>query len=276
MAYSILQDRAVLAVSGEDARAFLQGLITNDIHKVTEKQAVFAALLSPQGRFLFDFFITEQDGQLLLETDKARLPELKKRLMMYRLRSKIECEERPELQVYAVWGQGSGIRDQLGYTDPRLPKLGTRILSEEIPDFATMTKGDYDAHRISHGVPEGSKDLIIDRSILLEYGYDELHAIDFAKGCYVGQEVTARSKHRATLRKFLHQVLADTPLPASGTLVLAGEQEAGVMAGSVGNAGLALLRVEAVQKGTKLEAAGIALKANLPSWCNTSFAEAVK
>src|SRR5665213_974261 len=127
-----LPDRAVLALSGEDARAFLQGLITNDIRKVVPGKAIFAALLSPQGRFLHDFFIVEHEGKLLIETDKARLPDLKKRLLMYRLRSKVEIEELPQMQVAAIWGEKPDAGNHVRYTDPRLPELGMRVIDSDL------------------------------------------------------------------------------------------------------------------------------------------------
>lgn len=135
---------------------------------------------------------------------------------------------------------------------------------------------DYDSHRLSLGVPEGSRDLIPDRSLILEYGYDELHGVDFAKGCYVGQEVTARSRFRATLRKFIHCVRSDAMLPPFATPVLAGEREAGAMASSRGNIGLAFLRLEEVERAQTeslpLMAQGIPLRVNLPFWHRISFA----
>src|SRR5262249_37784113 len=151
---------------------------------------------------------------------------------------------------------------------PRLPALGWRILSEEVPACTGMTQGDYVLHRLSLGVPEGAVDLVPDRSLPLEYGYDELNAVDFDKGCYVGQEVTARTKHRATLRKFIHKVQAERPLPAPGTTVMAGEREAGTLLSVAGKQGLAHLRVEEVERGARgealLMAGGVALAAQLP------------
>lgn len=271
--YAYLPDRAVLAVYGEDAREFLQGLVSNDVRDIASHHAVFAALLSPQGRFLHDFFISFQQEQFWLETDKARLPDLAKRLSMYRLRSKVTIEPLPQMQVAALWGQD--VRD--GYADARLSELGNRVVFEASPAFAGMS-GDYERHRLSLGVPEGAKDLIADRSILLEYGYDELGGVDFAKGCYVGQEVTARSKHRASLRKFIHQVEGQAPLAPAGTPVLAGAREAGVMASSSGGIGLAHLKVEEVTRAARenvaLVAGGVMLTAKLPQWCKTAFADA--
>lgn len=260
MSISLLSDRSVLAVSGEDARSYLQGIITNDIHKATAEKAVFAVLLSPQGKYLFEFFIIEHEGRLLLETDKARLPDLIKRLMMYRLRAKVVFEEVAALQVAAVWNEApvAGI----AYDDPRLPALGKRVLTSQ----ALKSIADYDAYRISLGVPEGGKDLIVDRSILLEFGYDHLHAIDFKKGCYVGQEVTARSKHRATLHKYIHCVSADFPLPPSGTIIMSNGRELGEMRSSCGTTGLALLRTADAALSQQMLAGNIPIRAGMPQW----------
>lgn len=263
---ALLTDRAVLAVYGEDARTYLQGIITNDIRKVTPDNAVFSALLSPQGKYLFEFFIIEHDGALLLETDKARLPELIKRLSMYRLRAKVTFEEKPEWNVAAIWGKANMQRaDSITYTDPRHPALGQRILYK-MPAFTGMDEGDYEAHRLSLGIPEGGKDLIVDRSILLEYGYDHLNAIDFTKGCYVGQEVTARSKHRATLHKYIHCVAAEKPLPPAGTVITSNGRELGDMRSSSGTIGLAVLRKEDAALSPQLDAGGITIRAQLPAW----------
>lgn len=262
---ALLTDRAVIAVAGEDARTYLQGIITNDIRKVTPENAVFSALLSAQGKYLFEFFIIERDGALLLETDKARLPDLIKRLTMYRLRAKVTFTE-TDWNVAAVWGE-SKVQwpDSITYTDPRHTALGQRMLYKTLA-FAGMTEGVYEAHRLSLGIPEGGKDLIVDRSILLEYGYDHLGAIDFTKGCYVGQEVTARSKHRATLHKYIHCVAADSALPPAGTVITSNGRELGDMRSSRGNIGLAVLRTEDAALTPHLDAGGITIKAQLPAW----------
>lgn len=281
--YAPLADRAMLALSGADTSDFLQGIITKDMRHIPQQGAIFAALLSPQGRFLFDFFITRHEDRFLLETDKTRLPDLVKRLTMYCMRSKVQFEELPDMKIIAMWGnepQKSNSGNAICYADPRLNELGWRILyrDQEPSTFTGMTEGNYTHHRISLGVPEGSKDLIADRSLLLEYGYDELHGVDFDKGCYVGQEVTARSKHRATLRKFIYQVQTSESLPPQGTLVMAGDREVGVMASSEGNSGLAHLRVEEVEKAGRqipLLAGGKVLTAQLPRWCKTSFAQGI-
>jgi len=269
--YTPLPERAVLAITGEDAKPFLQGLITNDINKVTEEQAIFAALLSPQGKFLYDFFIIEHEGKLLFDIEKARMPEFIKRLTMYRLRSKVEFTPMEQLQVTVMSG-GDTDRGDICFIDPRLGALGVRIISESAVQADEL--GDYNRHRLMLGVPDGARDLTPDRSLLLEYGYDELNAIDYAKGCYVGQEVTARTKHRATLRKFIHCVTGEGNLPPAGTAVMANGHEIGTMASSKEDIGLAILRV--AEANGALISDGISLKARLPEWRTASFAEEVK
>jgi folate-binding protein YgfZ len=257
--YSLLPDRTVVAVSGEDAREFLQGLITNDIHKVTAEKAVFAALLSPQGKFLYDFFIIAHDGKFLLETDKAGVPELIKRLTMYKLRSRVEISEMPEIQV--AWSK-SQVSGNIVYADPRLPEMGFRIIGKNLN---AASNDEYDKNRISLGIPEGGKDLIYNKSFPMQWAYDKLNAIDFNKGCYVGQEVTARSKHIGTMRKAPYMIQAEATLPPQETPVLADGKEIGVLASSINNTGLALLNIEAVNTG-KLSAAEMAITAILPKW----------
>lgn len=265
-----LTDRGVLGIFGEDARLFLQGLTTNDVRKVTPEQAVFSALLSPQGKFLYDFFIFDHPDGLLLDTDKTRLPELLKRLSMYRLRAKVELREMPELNVLA-FGPEEFIKCTWCISlNPQHPGLGYRQLTQETgkEDFSA-----YETRRLTLGIPDGSRDLIFDRSILLEYGYDELHGVDFTKGCYVGQEVTARSKHRAQIRRFIHQVEGNSPLPPPGTPVMAGDKPIGEMRTSLGTIGLAHLHVQDAAKAPALESGGVTLTARLPDWCRTNFAE---
>ncbi len=269
---SILSDRAVIAVRGEDARTFLQGLITNDINKVTRQTAIFAALLSPQGKFLHDFFIMELEGNLLLETAKATATDVIKRLSMYKLRAKVEIAEMPHMRVGAEWGQIGISNLESGnfvlYKDPRLAELGNRFIlyNSEFQILNSQNESAYELHRLKLGVPEGNADLTYNRSFPMQWGYDKLNAIDFNKGCYVGQEVTARSKHLGELRKLVHQVTADKELPPKDTPVMSGEKEVGTMAGSMGAVGLALLNIEAAHSGKPLYTGGIEIKASLPQW----------
>lgn len=284
-----LDDRGVLAVGGPEARAFLQGVITNDIYKADRTKAIYAAVLTPQGKFLFDF-IVHDDGQggVLLDTDRARLPDLARRLAMYRLRSKATIEDVSDrLAVTALIGEkapaaaklhpgpGNAWRD--GTTtcciDPRLARLGARIVhprGEPIvrAGFATGTAADYQAHRIALAVPEGGTDVLIDKSFILESNFEELNAVDFEKGCYVGQELTARTHFRGKVRRRLFGVTADAPLPAPGTPITAGSAEIGEMRSAVDGRGIALIRTDRLEEAgaTELLADGVRITPVKPDW----------
>lgn len=272
-----LPHRGVLEIQGEDKAPFLQGLISNDILQVTPERAIYAALLTPQGRFLYDFFIVEKDGSYLLDVEAARLEALMKKLGLYKLRSKVILTPRPDLKVFAVWGgevaTALGLSEELGiahnslFMDPRLVDLGARAMSEVHPkDFQSATPQDYDLHRLKLGIPEGGKDLIPERAILLESGLDELNAISWTKGCYMGQELTARTKYRGLVRKRLFPVIIEGKAPEEGTDVLFNGESVGEMRSHNSSNGLALLRVEAVKLGSEFLCGDALLKPYIPVW----------
>jgi folate-binding protein YgfZ len=288
--YALLPDRAVLAVDGPEARSFLQGLISNDIDKATADHGIYAALLTPQGKFLFDFLIVEQDGRLLFDAEAARRADLKKRLTFYKLRAKAMVADEDGIAAVAAFGAGAGERLGLGpepgaakpfgggvaMTDPRLPALGARLLlprdgAEAALQAAGLAPADaaaYDRWRLSHGVPDGSRDIEVERGFLLESNFEELNGVDFQKGCYVGQELTARTKYRGVVRKRLMRVDVDGPLPAPGTPIMLGETEAGEMRSGRDGLGLAMIRLEQLEKaaGAPLSAGEAKLKPVKPAW----------
>ncbi len=286
-----LPNRGVLSVRGPEARAFLQVLVTNDIELVSPARAIYAALLTPQGKFLFDFIVADDgDGGLLLDTERERLPELAKRLASYKLRSKVEIEDRSDdLAVTALIGDQAARRAKLTgaagnawrsgsamiMVDPRLSDLGIRIIhqSNTPPAIAGELEGgveDYEALRLGLGVPEGGRDVLVDKSFILESNFEELNAVDFDKGCYVGQELTARTKHRGKVRKRLFRVDAAGDLPPAGTPIMAGQAEIGEVRSGRGQTGIALIRTdrldEANEKGDTLIAGGITLTPVKPDW----------
>lgn len=290
MATSLLNDRAILHITGEDAAAFLQGLITNDIRRATQERAVYAVLLSPQGKYLHDFFLLGYESGYLLETEKSRLDELTERLRRYRLRSKVEWQVQPGWQV-AAWFETSApglpttpgeiicTDDAFLFADPRHASLGGRITGPQASvekiqaaHGPALSETAYHRMRLQIGVPDSSRDMKPERALMLEYGIDQLHGIDFTKGCYVGQEVTARSKHRATLRKYLHQVTSSggEPLPPADTPITYQGKDIGEMRSAQGSQGLAILRWEEVADAAKtsipIMAGDIALQAAIPSW----------
>jgi folate-binding protein YgfZ len=256
-----LPHRGVIEIDGEDKATFLQGLISNDINLVSPMQAVYATLLTPQGRFLFDFFITEKEGKYLLDVESARLEAFLKKLSLFKLRSKVILKARPDLKVYALWGEGN--LPVKAYPDPRLKALGARLIGQTEPNASAE---EYDLHRLKLGVPEGGIDLLPEKAILLESGLDELNAVSWTKGCYMGQELTARTKYRGLVRKRLFPVKIEGSAPESGAEVFLGDMAVGEMRSNCNGYGLALLRIEAA-KGDKVLTCGKAtFTSYTPDW----------
>ena len=260
-----LSDRAVIALEGPQARDFLQGLVTNDLSAIAPGRGLYAALLGPQGKILFDFFIVEGDGALLIDCEAASAEALIKKLKQYRLRAKIEIAPRPQLSVYAGLTGRPGER-AITYADPRLGPLGTRSIGA-VAEMPADLPGPavYHARRLDLGVPEGG-DFGSDRIFALDAGLDELHAIAFDKGCYVGQELTARMKHRGTDRKRILTASAEAALPAAGAEVKAGETIIGELTSVYGSKAFALVRLDRMtgQKMFTVEKIPVAL--TRPDW----------
>ena len=226
--------RTVLAVTGADREAFLQGLVSNDVRKLRDGGIIYAALLTPQGKYLADFFIIGQPDRLLIDVDATLAPGLAQRLGMYRLRADVAIAD-SGLQV----ARGTGPAPAGALPDPRHPALGWRAYGAEGGDDGT----DWDALRVRHLIPETGVELT-GETYILEAGFERLNGVDFRKGCYVGQEVTARMKHKTELKKGLAQVSLDgTALP--GTPILAADgREAGVLGTVAGDQALAWLRFD--------------------------------
>ena len=290
---ALLSDRAALEVAGEDRRAFLQGLISNDIEKVAADRAVYAALLTAQGKYLHDFFIAAIGDAFYLDAEAARLADLKRRLGLYKLRAKVALGENGDRYVIAAAfggdvlallglpaqpGAAAAFAGGLAYVDPRLKELGARLLLPrgaglaplESAGFERVEESVYDRLRLSLGVPDGSRDLAVEKAILLESGFEELNGVDWQKGCYVGQELTARTKYRALIKKRLVPVAIEGPLPEPGTPVMQGDKEAGELRSGRDGLALALLRLDALEDaaGAPLTAAGARLVPKKPAWAN--------
>ncbi len=270
---AILSDRALIHLAGAEAKGWLQGLVTNDLDTLSPSRPAYAALLTPQGKILFDFLVLEQgDGTLLIDCAAAARADLIKRLRLYRLRTKVEITE-SELGLGAAWGAEIPPMPETGLaiTDPRLPALGMRIVApgEVLDDFLPSDGlARYHAHRIALGVPD-SADLPPDSVFALDAGFEELHGVNFRKGCYVGQEVTARMKHKSPARKRFMIVAMDSPQPFGAALVADGK-ELGALATSTGTTGLALVRLdrlaEAEEKNLHLTIAGHPVTLTKPFW----------
>jgi len=211
----LLEGRGMIMLSGPDRKLFLQGLITNDVEKISRNSALYAALLTPQGKFLHDFFIFDGGEKLWMDCEKDRRDDLVRRLMMYRLRADVEISP-ADHSVIAAPGPVSGAI--LSAPDPRCSALGYRNILMDIPEDHGTAES-YDRLRLECGVPDGARDFTVDGTLILEGNMAELHGVDFDKGCYVGQEVTARMKYRASLKKRLLPVTVDGPLPERGTII---------------------------------------------------------
>jgi hypothetical protein len=257
-----LPERGVIDVGGEDRIAFLQGLVSNDIAEVAPGRAIWAALLTPQGKWLADFFVLADGDRLLLDCERDQIPMLMQRLSRFRLRSKVTLRAADELAVYAAWG-GTPAAQAIIAPDPRLPDAGWRLLSTTtLP--TTAFEADWDRHRLALGLPDGSRDLETEKTVLLEAGFDELHGVSWSKGCYMGQELTARTKYRGLLKRRLVPVTVTGPMPPPGTPVMREGAEVGTMRSGLDQAGLAVLRLEAVH-GT-LTCGEATLTPRMPDW----------
>ncbi len=286
----VLEGRGVLRLDGPDLRSFLQGIVSTDMSKVSPERSLWSAFLTPQGKFLHEFFVSELDGAFLLDCEADRRGDLMQRLGRYRLRSKVSIKDGgADYAVAALFGDDAlpalGLPDKPGrakafaggvvYVDPRLSALGARAVVprarlETVWEEAGVTLGEveaYDRLRISLGVPDGSRDLEVEKSILLENGFEELQGVDWDKGCFMGQELTARTKYRALIKKRLLPVAIEGPVPAPGTAIRSDGKEVGVMRSAAGSRGLALLRIEALGSGA-LTAGDARLTAHKPDWVN--------
>ncbi|HEY2445454.1 MAG TPA: hypothetical protein VGI20_06930 [Rhizomicrobium sp.] len=262
-----LTDRAVLAVSGVDSRQFLQGLITNDISGLEHGNAHYAALLTPQGKILFDFFVYADGDEFLLDCAAQFADAYYKRLSLYRLRAKVDIVRRDDLVVLAQWNSETA---PLGWwRDHRVAALGWRWLAKKEDVTAdALPASAYLKHRLALGVPEGA-DFGQDRMFALDADLEELHAVSFEKGCYVGQELTARMKHRGTARKKLLPVeSAGSALPVAGTPIVANGSEIGALTSVYGGRGFALVRLDRLDAAGSVapDAGGVPVRLAKPQW----------
>ena len=228
-----MDERQIFSITGKDREHFLQGLVTNDLKRLAQGP-VYAALLTPQGKFLADFFLIVADDAILLDVAAGLAPDLARRLSMYRLRADVAISD-AGLRVR----RGTGSMPAGAVADPRHPALGWRLYGPEAGDDGS----DWAAIRVEHLIPEAGSELIPNESYILEAGFERLHGVDFRKGCYVGQEVTARMKHKTDLRKGLARLRIEGAAPA-GTPILAEGREVGTLGTVSGGRALAMVRFD--------------------------------
>lgn len=283
MKAALLPERGVVKVAGDDARKFLNGLLTTDIGRVTPERASFAALLTPQGKIMVDMIVAEAPGEdgggFFLDCPRALAQTLVDRLNFYRLRAKVIVEDLSAvLGVMAIWDGAGDTEYGLCYADPRLPALGLRCMLP--PNLAAEAAADlggtlvedkeYEAHRIALGAPRGGLDFHYNDAFPHEADMDQLNGIDFEKGCYVGQEVVSRMEHRGTARKRVVPVTFQDFAAEAGVPVKVGDTEVGTMGSSAQGRGLAMLRLDrvgdALAAGKPLMSGGAAIHPVKPAW----------
>jgi folate-binding protein YgfZ len=277
MKAAFLPDRGVVKVTGDDARNFLNGLITTDLAELKPGLGRFGALLTPQGKIITDFLITEapsgHGGGFLIDAPRALAKGLADKLGFYKLRAKVAVENLSDsLGVLAVWEGEPAMKPDLAFADPRHAALGWRILvpedlKQKLADLvgADLVDSDaYEAHRIATGVPRGGLDFIYGDAFPHETNMDRLNGVDFDKGCYVGQEVVSRMQHRGTARTRTVKIILDGPSPEAGQTILAGDKQVGTIGSTSGQNGLALVRIDrvadALDAGVPLTAGGLGLR----------------
>jgi tRNA-modifying protein YgfZ len=277
MKAAFLPDRGVIKVSGEDARNFLNGLVTTDVALVRPGLGRFGALLTPQGKIIADFLITEapagHGGGFLLDVSRPLAQGFADKLKFYKLRAKVTVENLSDsMGVLAAWDGEPAMKPELAFADPRNNALGWRILipeelKQKVADVigADLVESDaYEAHRIISGAPRGGLDFMYSDAFPHETNMDRLNGVDFEKGCYVGQEVVSRMQHRGTARTRTVKIILDDFSPEPGQPILAGDKQVGTMGSTAGKHGLALIRTDrvsdALEAGIKLTAGGLAIR----------------
>jgi len=277
MKAAFLPDRGVVKISGEDARNFLNGLVTTDVTQIAPGLGRFGALLTPQGKIVVDFVVTEapsgHGGGFLLDCPRPLAQQLTDKLGFYKLRAKVAVENLSDsLGVIAAWDGDLVTRPDLSYADPREPALGWRVLAphdlaSKVADLIGADLVDseaYESHRIVTGVPRGGLDFMYGDAFPHETNMDRLQGVDFDKGCYVGQEVVSRMQHRGTARTRTVRVTLEGARPEAGTTVLAGDKVVGTMGSASGQNGLALIRTDrvtdALEAGATLTAGGLGIR----------------
>ena len=268
-----LPARGVIEIDGDDRVGFLQGLVSNDVALASPGHAVWAALLTPQGKWLADFFILADGDRLLLDVERNQAAMLVQRLGRFRLRSRVTLHDLSDtIAVYAAWnGTQVPPSGTVCAPDPRLPEAGWRLLSAD-PLPTNATAEDWNAHRLTLGLPDGSADLEAEKSLLLEAGFDELNGVSWSKGCYMGQELTARTKYRGLLKRRLVPVAIDGEAPPPGTAILRDGAEVGTLRSALGRHGLATLRLDSLAA-TNLACGTSRLRPSVPAWMRLPMAE---
>ncbi len=250
-----LNNRGLVSLSGADKKSFLQAIITNDIEKLASDSPLYAAILTPQAKYLFDFLLSQNaDGSVIyMDCELTRIDDLLRRLTMYKLRADVEIKNISDaFNIWSVLGNG------LGFVDPRHVELGSRLIlaKDQKPDMDIAPYENYETLRLTLNIPDASKDIEVEKRPVLEANYVALNGVSFTKGCYVGQEVTARMQHRNAVRKHIYGIGFADDAPEFGTIIYAGDKKAGHVLSSQNGLALALIKDEYIDAEHSLSADG--------------------
>ena len=274
-----LSSRQLIRVSGVDARDFLHSLITTDIESLPERTARPGALLTPQGKILFDFMISRDGDDFLMETDAAQRDALMRRLTMYKLRAAVTIAADDADGVTVTWGDGS----VTGAADAAFAKAGvtlSRYPGKPEGIAIDASEAEYETLRVASGIPASGFDYALQDAFPHDVLLDKTDGLSFRKGCYVGQEVVSRMQHRGTARRRVALVTSETALPVSGTDIMAGGKPVGTLGSVLGNKGLAIVRIDrvgdAIANGIPLTAGDVTVLLSLPEWTDLLFPTATQ
>lgn len=273
----LLSGRAVIRLSGEDRLSFLQGVATQDVELLNSRPAVFSALLTPQGKILFDFLVVTDGDALLIDCNSDAAPALLKRLSLYKLRAKVALEIDANLSVGVIWGDPPSAMDSEGtikFLDPRLQALGRRVIGPTAFVSALLQeygdRADFNAHRIALGAPEFGADFASDEVFLTDVNYDALNGVSYKKGCFIGQEVTSRMKRKGDIRRRTLIAQFDGAAPENDASVTAGASTLGEISSSAAGRALAIIRLDRWEKATAeetpVECEGRSLRLRIPEY----------
>lgn len=252
----IQDQRAVITLSGPERKDLLQGIITNDVNQLKDGKAIYSALLSPQGKFLHDFLLVEKDDVIYLDCDAERVDDLFRRLLMYRLRSDVEILNQSD-NFHVITSSHKITGETFSFTDPRHPSMGYRAIVKEIPP-STTDNSSYHKRRIKLGIAEGTNDFIVDKSTILEGHFEAINGVDFEKGCYVGQEVTARMKYRGKIKKLMLPVTLNGPAPDFGSEITdENGNKVGDLRSNCDKNAIALFRIDKMKFGSNYDCCDI-------------------
>jgi folate-binding protein YgfZ len=257
-ARQVLPNRALIRLSGENVLAFLHNIITADVEHLPLAQIAYGALLSPQGKIQHELFVINQDDSILVDCVRSQREDLIRKLTMYRLRAKISIELDDRNAVVAEPSMGGA------NVDPRLDILGERTI---VSGASVVATADYDAFRLSLGIPDGEFDIGVNEHFPHEANLDQLHGVSFSKGCFVGQEVVSRMQHRGTARSRMLPLTCDGVAPPKGTAVTTDEIQVGTLLSSQGTRAMALLRLDRLAEArAPLLSAGVRVHVHKPEW----------